>query len=1478
MTSLTRSIAAFQTHLDRNFKAVTKTMTDLQQVETMTKNQTDRFKAQVAEMEKRYHRTIEKWEDNNENLEDKTFEELEAKITAISTEFDNTFALAQDFLDQKGTDAIPRNAGNDNRGNNNAQTQVQTRIDDSLKPKDILLKSHKLEEYTTWEKQFNAYHDHNSKVLETQPNTVRRQLLDNCIESSLINALDTDPTVTENTPITGNDSCLSKLKAIFLKDNPLFHRRHNFMIYVQEPNQDFHTFWTNKLMKAKECDLENINREAILLGELIRGVRDDKLRAEFLKQPNPTVDNLVAIAQNWQTASVTGKAFGLDSIHVNKAGISTYKSTKNERWRTKHRNQTSQIENRTRSYSRERDPSTKRTCQGCGGNCTDRKKCPARDMKCFECNIVGHLGRVCRSRNRSKSRARKSEVKHEENFDVRMNTAKVRISSTRTNFEESKPTPLMNVIIHPRKGTSFKFQACPDSGAWQSLISEDLAKTYGMEIDRRTKKKISAVNETNCECIGSTDFQVEFQGQRTYVRALVTSAFTEELLLDHQTLQKLNVLPKTFPNRINVKCSTTTLHEDEDGKFLRSLKNLPPANKVEKAIEKYETVFKTDGPLKTMKGGPMKIHLRKENVKPTHIYNPRKTPYAFQGAAKKKLDEDEALGVIEKVEDVSTWCSAMSFVPKPNGKIRSVIDLTGLNQYVQRPTHPFPCPKDIVATIPADTKVFAVFDATHGYWQLELDEESKPLTTFITEFGRYRYCRAPMGLASSGDEFCARSDKALAGIEGVKKIVDDILIYGRNYEELLQRICKVFQKCQEWGITLSKEKLQLGNNVKFAGYVITDEGTKPDPEKVEAIEKFTVPKNLTDLRSFMGLTNHFADFAPDLKHAMAPMKGLLSKKNAFLWTKEQDESMEKVRKILTDPNGNVLKHYDPTKPVQLLTDASRIGLGYVILQENRIITCGSRFLSPAENNYAVIELEMLAIQWAVLRSRLYLAGKHFEIHTDHKPLLGVVNGKNIDAINNTRLQRMLSKLIGYTFTLKWVPGKLNHIADALSRSPVFKPEDNTDVLVRHVTLEEPDPALKSLIEATTKDDELQKVIEALRNSKNLNDLPKDHVANKYRSFWDALSYDQALLLYHNRIFVPIEARNQILEHLHLQHTGIEKTLRNARQLYFWPKMKDDIARIVSNCEECTKLLPSQALEPRIQTFASRPFEQVSVDLGYQNGTHYLILADRYSGWPLCKPLRKLDTKATIDVLEDWFLEHGKPLKLRSDGGPQFRDEFTTWCRSRNIVHELSSAHHHESNGHAEVAVREMKHLLEKTKSFRKFREALLEWRNTPRFDGLSPSQWLFGRRQRTETPALPKAYERITDETISEHESGRKEKMEKEKNRVDQHSKKLANLYNGDKIIIQNPITKRWDTKGTVIEKRKNGRSYLVKANGRYYTRNRIFLRICPSEPATNELNEPIANESNEPTPLDNEKPKKPELRRSKRHVTFKNYNEVLEY
>ena len=159
-----------------------------------------------------------------------------------------------------------------------------------------------------------------------------------------------------------------------------------------------------------------------------------------------------------------------------------------------------------------------------------------------------------------------------------------------------------------------------------------------------------------------------------------------------------------------------------------------------------------------------------------------------------------------------------------------MVDLKGLNDYVQRPTHPFPAAKDIIHTIPNGSTRFAVFDCLKGYWQIMLDEESKPLTTFLTEFGRYRYLRAPMGLNASGDEFCRRTDEAMEGLEGVKKLVDDILIYAPNDKVLLDRILAIFKRCHEWGITLAKGKFQYSNSVKFAGFIVNETGSTPDPE------------------------------------------------------------------------------------------------------------------------------------------------------------------------------------------------------------------------------------------------------------------------------------------------------------------------------------------------------------------------------------------------------------------------------------------------------------------------------------------------------------------------------------------------------------------------------------------------------------------------------------------------------------------------
>jgi hypothetical protein len=189
------------------------------------------------------------------------------------------------------------------------------------------------------------------------------------------------------------------------------------------------------------------------------------------------------------------------------------------------------------------------------------------------------------------------------------------------------------------------------------------------------------------------------------------------------------------------------------------------------------------------------------------------------------------------------------------------------------------------------------------------------------------------------------------------------------------------------------------------------------------------------------------------------------------------------------------------------------------------------------------------------------------------------------------------------------------------------------------------------------------------------------------------------------------------------------------------------------------------------------------------------------------PLPKEDTKTITDILNDWFIEHGILVSIQTDGGPQFRGPFKTCCAKHHIRLELSSAYNHESNGHAECAVREMKKLLTKTPSYIAFRRALRGYRNCPRYNGLSPAQWYVSRRQRMDAVVFPAAYDRIPDATIALHEAKRRKKAGKLRSCANRSSRHRAPLKPGQ------VLSRRWDQRATILESRANGRSYHIKIN-----------------------------------------------------------------
>ena len=286
--------------------------------------------------------------------------------------------------------------------------------------------------------------------------------------------------------------------------------------------------------------------------------------------------------------------------------------------------------------------------------------------------------------------------------------------------------------------------------------------------------------------------------------------------------------------------------------------------------------------------------------------------------------------------------------------------------------------------------------------------------------------------------------------------MDDILIWGENLQELEERINVISQRCEKLNVILSKKKFIIGTSIPFAGYVVSDKGVHPDPHRVESIRKFPTPVDVTGVKSFLGMANQLSFFIPDYAHNSRHLRELTGKGKVFRWLPEHQSEFERMKEILSETL--LTHHFDPSLPVSLLTDASRQhGLGYALCQtlptgQLVIITCGSKSLTPTQQRYATIELECLAIMWAMNKCDFYLKGlPKFSVLTDHKPLVGIFQ-KTLYDLSNPRLRRMREKMSGYTFSVEWVAGKTHFIADALSRALLFIPEEEPDMVVDTASL------------------------------------------------------------------------------------------------------------------------------------------------------------------------------------------------------------------------------------------------------------------------------------------------------------------------------------------------------------------------------------------------------------------------------------------
>nr|CAH7734904.1 unnamed protein product [Callosobruchus chinensis] len=459
---------------------------------------------------------------------------------------------------------------------------------------------------------------------------------------------------------------------------------------------------------------------------------------------------------------------------------------------------------------------------------------------------------------------------------------------------------------------------------------------------------------------------------------------------------------------------------------------------ITKLVKEYSDIFHIEGNYLTFTN-KIKHHIRTSDEIPIYTKSYR-YPEIHRKEVQRQIQGMLDQGIIR--ESNSAWSSPIWVVPKKldasgQKKWRIVIDYRKLNEKSLGDRYPLPNITDLLDKL-GRCQYFTTLDLASGFHQIEMAEEDIQKTAFNTENGHYEFTRMPFGLKNAPATFQRVMDNVLRGIQNEKCLVylDDIIIFSTSLQEHILRLRDVFERLRQSNFKIQLDKSEfLRKEVSYLGHIITADGVRPNPEKINAIKNFSIPTTRKQIKGFLGLLGYYRKFIKDFAKITKPLTKRL-KKDAIINPKDTDyvECFELCKTLLT--NDPILQYPDFSKPFNITTDASNFAIGAVLSQgkigSDLPIAYASRTLSESETRYSTTEKELLAIVWAVKYFRPYIFGRKFIIITDHKPLQWLFSVKD----PSSKLLRWRLRLEEHDFDIVYKKGKLNTNADFLSRIEV----------------------------------------------------------------------------------------------------------------------------------------------------------------------------------------------------------------------------------------------------------------------------------------------------------------------------------------------------------------------------------------------------------------------------------------------------------
>ncbi|KAI5744176.1 hypothetical protein M8J77_026412 [Diaphorina citri] len=687
------------------------------------------------------------------------------------------------------------------------------------------------------------------------------------------------------------------------------------------------------------------------------------------------------------------------------------------------------------------------------------------------------------------------------------------------------------------------------------------------------------------------------------------------------------------------------------------------------------------------------------------------------------LDELLQAGIIE--ESFSEFASPIFLVPKKDGvdknspsSFRPVVDFRKINQYIKKDNWVIPR-LDLILDTMSENKIWSIMDINSAFLNHPIDVESRKYTAFKCHRGLFQFKFLPFGLSTSPEAFSREITRIFNFLlwKHIVIYIDDIICFSKDFETHLWIIEEVFKKLQEFNLRIKSSKCKfLYEEIKILGHVVSAKGTRPNPENIEAIQAVGLPKTQKEVRGFLGMCGYFRRYIKDYSKIASPLIDLTKKeyeKKRLTLNDKQITSFNTLKNKLIHPP--ILEYFQQNRKTVVVADSCSESLAGVLMQldednNKHIIGYVSRKLTEVEKRWSATELELLGIVFVVNYFKHYLRFlEHFELHTDHKPLVHIVNTTK-DSMH--RLQRLLCKLVDFNFEIKHVKGKSIPLVDFLSRNATNITyeknlvEMNQSFSVHHEKeLAEMNKNFTILVEnlhkAQLEDIYLRKIYDGLLDPESTEtrifrqlrkyELDEDNIIH-YKSYVN----NQKILV----LAVPKKLIPKILKTYHdheynAAHLGINKCYENIRKRYYWDNMLGDITNYIKSCVSCAqrkipRVKKAGPLQPIPMAPTNlKPMSDLCIDflgpLPPSEGKKYvLVCTDMLTRYVITKACSEATAKTTMEFLKDVVSTYGVPSVIRSDRGTHFLNEVVkNLTKALNITHLFSTSYSPRTQGRTE---------------------------------------------------------------------------------------------------------------------------------------------------------------------------------------------------